>query len=292
MRGLFPRVVLVGACLGLVAVLGPIFGLAQQVGRASQASTAVGVDADPTGNSATSLGKIDACVSVGAGQTFDVDIIVTDVADLAGWEVQFKYDASVLQVATTNVELFLAAAEAGRMLNLSQPVPGQPGNYRFIVADMTPGAAGGHSGSGALARVTLVAVATGTSFLTLDGVELGSLEAVPIGDVNGDGEFDGPIGYAQVWVGEPCPSSLPTAVPTPSPTVRPQATAASPAAPSPTPTTAKPASPTAVPTSGQSTEGEGNGGFPWAVACGAAAAAVVAALAAGLAFRWLQRRAR
>jgi hypothetical protein len=284
--GLFPRIVLVGACLGLVAALGPIFGLAQQVGRASQVSTAVGIDADPTGNSATSLGQIDACVSVGAGQTFDVDIFVTDVADLKGWQGILTYDPKVVNVANADVELFLAGTEAGRTINLSEPVPDKDGSYLLVIADMTPGA--GHSGSGVLARVTLQVVGTGTSFLTLDKNVLGDSTANAIGPMTSDGWFDGPVGYAQVWVDEPCPGSLPT--PTPSPAPTPQATA-SPAAPSPTPATVEPASPVATTPSGQSTEGEGEGGFPWAVAGGAAGAAVVDALAAGLAFRRLQRRA-
>ena len=289
MGGLFARVVLVSACLGLVAVLGPIFGSSQQVGRASQVSTVMGIDADPTGNDATSLGEIDLCVSVAAGETFDVDIIVADVVDLLAWQATLTYDASVLQVVQTNLELFLTSAEPGRILNLSDLVPHQDGSYDFAVVDATPEGEA-HSGSGVLARVTLQAVGTGASFLTLDGIILADPEAMAIGDVTGDEIFDGAVGHAQVWVDEPCPSPLPSPLPSPiprpTPTVRPAETPPSAASPAPPAATVEPAETTPATPS----EGGDNGGFPWAIVCGASAGAVVAAVALAFVGRRLLRR--
>jgi hypothetical protein len=288
---LFGRVVLVSACLVLIAVLGAIvLGSSQQVFGASQVSTTVGVDADPTGNEAASLGQIDACISVGVGQTFDVDIFVTDVADLAGWQATFGYEPSVLQVVGTNVNLFLAGAQAGRVLDLSEVLPDQDGSYGFRVADMTPGAAG-HDGSGVLARVTLEALAAGSSFLTLDEIILGSSEILAIGDVTGDSIFDGPISYAQVWVGEPCPSALPTPPPKPSPTVIAEPTSPGVSTPIP-PEGGETPQPTSAAPGGEVSPSEegGSDGVPWAIVLGAAAGAVVVALALGFAAgRLLQR---
>ena len=283
MGGLFARVVLVSACLGVVAVLGPVFGSSQQVSRASQVSTAMGIGADPTDNGATSLGEIDLCVSVATGETFDVDIFVADVIDLAGFQAQFRYEPSVLAVAEADVELFLGA-EGSRILNLSEVVPDQDGSYGFRVADMTPGAPG-HSGSGVLARVTLQAVGAGASFLTLDRIVLGDSAARAMGDVTGDGRFDGAVGHAQIWVDEPCPSPLPTPPPQPTPTVRPAETPPSAASPA-TPATVEPAETTPATPS----EGGDNGGFPWAIVCGASAGAVVAAVALAFVGRRLLRR--
>jgi hypothetical protein len=292
---LLARVVLVSACLGLVAVLGPVIGSSQQVGRASQVSTVTGIDADPTGNGATSLGEIDLCVSVATGETFDVDIIVADVVDLLAWQATLTYDASVLNVVQTNLELFLASAEPGRLLNLSDLVPDQDGGYDFGVVDATPEGEG-HSGSGVLARVTLQAVGTGASFLTLDGIILVDPQAIAIGDLTGDEIFDGAVGHAQVWVDEPCPSPLPTPSPTPSPTPTPTPR------PSPTvgpvetpPSAASPTPPAATVEPGQTTpatpsEGDDSGGFPWAIVCGASAGAVVAALALAFVGARLLRR--
>lgn len=291
MGGLLARVVLVSACLGLVAVLGPVFGSSQQVGRASQVSTAMGIDADPTGNGATSLGEIDLCVSVATGETFDVDIIVADVVDLLAWQATLTYDASVLKVVQTNLELFLASAEPGRMINLSDLVPDEDGSFNFAVVDVMPGG-GGHTGSGVLARVTLQAVGTGASFLTLDGIILGDLESMAIGDLTGDDIFDGTVGHAQVWVDEPCPSPLPSPSPSPTPTPRPSPTVGPVETP---PSAASPTPPAATVEPGETTpatpsEGDDSGGFPWAIVCGASAGAVVAALALAFVGARLLRR--
>lgn len=283
MSGLFARVALVSACLGLVAALGPVLGSPAQVGRASQVSTAMGIDADPTGNEATSLGAIDLCVSMATGESLDVDVFIADVADLKGWQATFRYEASVLRVAKSDVELFLFG-EQGRLFNLSDPVPDQDGSYSFAVADMTPG--GGHSGSGVLARVTLEAVGTGESFLTLDEIILGDSGAMPMGDVTGDGWFDGAVGHAQVWVDEPCPSVLPTPTPRPTPTVMPAETPPSAASPTPPTATVGPADTTPAAPS----EGGDSGGFPWAIVGGASAGAVVAAAALAFAGGRLLRR--
>jgi cell division septation protein DedD len=293
---LFARVALISACLVLIAVLGAmVLGPSQQVGEASQVSTAIGIDADPTGNEAVSLGQIDACVSVGAGETFDVDIFITDVVNLKGWQATLEYEPSVLRVVDADVEFFLAGAQRGRILNLSEALPDQTGRYDFIVADMTPDAPG-HSGSGVLTRVTLEAVGTGTSFLTLDGIFLADPMADPIGDVTGDSIFDGAVGYAQVWVGEPCPSPLPTPTPKPTPTVGPTATtppsAVTPTPPPPTMEPTQPA-PTMEPTQpapATPSGGGDNGSFPWAIVLAASTGAVVVALALGFAAGRLVQR--
>lgn len=288
MRGLFAKAIVVGACLGLAAALAPVSGWSQQ---ASQVSTAIGIDADPTGNEAALLGEIDPCVSVAAGQTFDVDIVVTDVVALVAWQATLHYDPSVVTVAAANVELFLAGAEPGRTLNLSDSTPDADGSYMFGVLDATSGGQG-HTGSGLLARVTLQAMAAGTSFLTLDEIIFGDPTSTAIGDVNGDDMFDGTVGHAQVWVDEACPSTLPTPIPSPSPTsvptVGPTVTPPSEATPTPPPATGEPTEPI---TPGPASEGGNNGGgFSWAIVAGATAGAVVVGLALGFAGGRLLRR--
>lgn len=290
----FVGALVVSLCLGLLAVLGLLLGSPPQEGRASQVTTTVGIDADPTGNTATSLGQIDACVSVGAGQSFDVDIFITDVASLAGWQTIFAYDRSVLKVAKSDLELFLAGPERGRILNLSDEAPDQDGNYSIVAIDTTLDPAG-HSGSGVLARVTLEAVGTGMSFLTLSEIILPDPNANIIGDLTGDEIFDGTISNAQVWVGEPCPGTLPTPPPgtaMPSPVATSAATSATPkpGQTTPPPATASP-QPTSQATPSEGGEGGDDGGFPWVVVIGAIAATVVVAGGAALVFRWLLRRA-
>ena len=293
MQGLFPRFALAGACLVLVAALASIFGLAHQESAAAQVSTAMGIDADPTDNSATSLGNIDACVSVATGQTFDVDIYVTDVVDLKGWQGTLVYEPSILRIAEVDVELFLASAESGRLLNISDPLPNQDGSYGLSVADMTPGA--GYDGSGVLVRMTLEAVGAGTSFLTLQEIILGDSAAMAIGDVDFNGWFDGSVGYAQVWVDEPCPGALPTPPPASSPAVEPATTPSIAPTASPPPATVEPGSPTppapgTTPATSVPTEEEDNGGFPWAMVVGIVVVVAAAAVVGGLALRWFSQR--
>jgi len=293
MRSLSPRVALTGACLVAAAALALALGLAHPEGGAAQVSTTLGIDADPTDNSATSLGNIDACVSVATGQTFDVDIFVTDVVDLKGWQSTLTYEPSVVRLAEADVELFLAGDQSGRLFNLSDPTPDQDGSYLLTVADTLSGFR--HDGSGVLARVTLEAVGAGTSFLTLQEIILGDSDAMAIGDLDNNGWFDGSVGYAQVWVDEPCPGALPTPPPAPSPAIGPTAVPTTPLTPSAETATAEPSispgtpAPGTTPAANVPTEEE-NGGFPWAVVAAAIVVAAGAAVVGGLALRWFLRR--
>jgi hypothetical protein len=185
--------------------------------EATQASPALsmGVDADPSGNTATSLGAIDSCISVSSGATFDVDIYVTDVTDLKSWEVYFVFDPSVVIVTGVDVHMFLAANAGSNVVDTSDPVPNTTGLYRLAAIDTAPAPAH-ESGSGVLARLTLQAVAPGVStggIPLLDETGDGKPDLGPwlrnssgeyLGDVNGDHFFDGPISQAQIAVGQGC----------------------------------------------------------------------------------------
>lgn len=269
--------------MGLVALGMPMSGQSLHVSRASQVATTLAIDADPLGNSAASLADIDACVSVAAGETFDVDVVVTDITDLSGWQADFVYDASVVSVVAMNAQLFLAAEPGSNLIDLSPGnLPDTAGAYRMIVADISQSV--GEDGSGVLARVTLQAVGQGASDLNLRQMKLGDSAAKAIGDIDGDNVFDGPVSEARVYVDEACPSgALPSLTPALPPALSPEATPAGPAAASPTPATVEPIGPAAPAT-------EEEGGFPWAIVCGASAGAVVAALALALVAGRLLRR--
>jgi hypothetical protein len=281
---LLARVVLISACLVLISAPGAILlGSSQQVVGASQVSTTVGVDADPTGNEAASLGQIDACISVATGETFDVDVVVTDVTDLSGWEADFVYDGSVVSVVAMDPELFLATKPGSNLVDLSgDSLPDTSGTYHMLVADMSQTV--GEDGSGVLGRLTLQAVGQGASDLSLSQVILGDSSGKAIGDIDGDNVFDGTVSTARVYVDEACPSgALPTLTPASPSALSPEATPASPAAATPTPGTVEPISPAAAAT-------DDGSGFPWAIVGGASAGAVVVALALALvAGRLLQR---
>lgn len=285
----FALILAASLCLGLLAVLGPLFGPPQHIGQASQVTIAVGIDANPTGNTATAVGPIDACASLASDQTVAVDLFVTDVQGLAGWQGVLSYDNSVVSVVDANVRLFVAANPASEVASLSpDPLPDTDGAYALLVADL--GDKTGESGNGVLARLTLQAVGPGTTALTLSNVLLGDPSAAPIGDVNGDTYFDGPLSGAEIRVDQSCPPATPLAVPSPAVTV--EATPTAIGTPAATGTPQPAASPAAQPTpAAPAAEEEGNA-VPWALIAGISAGAALAALALGFAYRRVLRRAR
>jgi hypothetical protein len=285
----------VSLALGLM-LTGVAFGQMQEQG---QEQTWVGIDADTAGNTATALGPIDGCISVATGQTVTVDVFVTGVQRLAGWQGELTYDNSVVNIADADAELLLAANPASEVVNVSpDPLPDTDGAYNLVVADL--GDRTGESGEGVLARLTLQAVGPGSTALTLSDVLLADPTAAPIGDTNGDTYFDGPVSGAEIRVDEACPSATPLARPTSAAT--PETPTAATATPS--PAVATPPSATATPspavatpeataptTAGLPKENEGNG-VPWALIGGIGGGAVLVVLLLGLAYRLFLRRAR
>jgi len=257
---------------------------------AAQAPVTMGVDADPTGNTAASLGPIDSCVSVSMGDTLEVDLFITNVADLVAWEAYFEYDMTVVNVAGRDVMMFEAGEPRSRVFDLSEALPDIDGRYRMSVVDIAEPSAP-ESGSGVLGRLTLKAVGAGVSpanLLLLDidsdgkidaGPFLTSATGEPIGDIDGNAVFDGPISHAQIAVDADCPGT--TASPSPTtPVASPSPTPPAPATAIGTPTaTPPPASPTApAPADGDSAS---DGGPPWLIVAAAGSVAALAALAAG-----------
>jgi hypothetical protein len=284
----------------------------------AQTRTSIGMDANPADSTATSLGPIDSCVSVSTGDTFDVDIFVTDVTDLLAWEVYFTYDSSIVNIVDHDVEMFQAGNEGSNIFDLSEVLPDLDALYQLSAADLGDPPAP-DSGSGVLARLTLKAVGPGISPARVSPIDfnndgtmdlgpfLNDLHGKPIGDADNDGLFDGQISAAQIAVDTACPPG--TVAPTPtkaaaspaptspaSPTVAATATTpavtktatATPPAASPTPT-AVVASPTpteTLPT--DNNEGSNWTGRPWIIGYVVGGLAVL--LAAGVALLAITRR--
>jgi len=207
----------------LVILIGLTAAILAQADGTAQQGLSVGVDADPSGNTATSLGTIDSCVSVKKGDEFAVDVFVTEVSDLLGWEAYFSFDGSILNVTDRDVKLFQAASAGSDVFDASESLPSSGGLYRLGAIDIAQPLAP-DSGSGVLARLTLEAVGAGISpaiLITLDANNDGSPDlgnrlldpqGLPIGDNNGDAFFDGPVFNAQIAVGRDCPTG-PAATP-------------------------------------------------------------------------------
>lgn len=200
----------------LIVLIGALAVLGSEVGHSQEPATSLAIDADPTGNSETSLGPQDSCVSVSQGDTFEIDVTITDVTDLLAWEASFTYDPEVVQLTDRDVELFQAADGDSTIFDVSQSTPDSDGMYGLGAVD-TADPEAPDSGSGVLARLTLEAVGPGASPLAIPEIDLND-DTVPdrgpvlrnvageaIGDEDGDGMFDGPVSDAQVVVDGSCP---------------------------------------------------------------------------------------
>ena len=169
-------------------------------------ATTVGIDADPKGNTATSLDAIDGCVSVSTGESFDIDVFVADVSELFGWDATFNYNGSVVHVLSSDAQLFQASNPGSQVVNFSSDsLPDTDGTYTLGVGEMAKASA--DSGSGVLLRLTLEAAAAGSSKVSLTGVKLRDMQGAYIDDANGDQFFDGPLLEAEIRVDEACPSA-------------------------------------------------------------------------------------
>ena len=177
--------------------------------------TIVGVDANPTGNTATSLGTINGCISVDSTDVFYIDLFIQDVTNLNSWEGTFRFDESLLEVNSLAVDgFFLGSAVWGPTFHCYEDPVGDEGECTLGTFDTT---GAGHDGEGVLGRLELTAIGTGISKANLDlrvdglpvsGVYLWDDGDPPaaIGDFEGDdGYFDGTILNAEIAIDQPCP---------------------------------------------------------------------------------------
>ena len=122
----------------------------------------VSVDMDP------GTAGIQSSLDITLGNPFSVDIVVTDVVNLQGFELDVVFDASVLTATGATVGDFLSAPVF--------TVQNSVGVMTVEVAALTLGVTG-TSGSGVLATIGFDTAGTGTSTLDLTNVIL----AAPFG---------------------------------------------------------------------------------------------------------------
>ncbi len=182
----------------------------------AQDSPSLGIDVDPTGNSATLLGDRQVCLEVTSGASFDIDVTVENVTELSAWEIYLGYDASVIQIVDRDVQMFLTSAPGSNAFDLSESVPDNRAPFRIGAANITDPPEG-VTGSGVLARLTVTAIAGGVADLTVGpqptdagrpiGPTLTDVDGNQIADSDGDSMFDAPILDAVIAVDESCDSS-------------------------------------------------------------------------------------
>jgi hypothetical protein len=190
---------------GLLWALLALLPVAAGGGGASEASSdpILSVDALPdASNTATSVGPIDTCREVSAGETFDSDVVIEDVVTVSGIEAHVMYDPAVLKVTNADYDFLLATA--GAVLDLGDTFPDTDGDFEIGAVTFPLGAA---TGSGVLVRMTFEAVGSGVSALDLQGVKLSDGSGAPIAPFDASGVYQGPVNDASVAVGTSCGDS-------------------------------------------------------------------------------------
>ena len=204
-----------GVASGLVLVLTAYDAEANHITNSSSAWL---IDADPTGNTATTLGPREACVTATPNSDVTVDITILDVPavdtngtaelmDDTGGIIGFHFEldfGSGLSIEAADSEFLLGVNAASNLFTDYQFLPDSDGLFVTDAADLGPGPDVTEAGDGVLTRLTIHVSATaapGPYDLLLVG---------PSGAVHYDaGEPDSlvaPIVYgAQIAVGVPCP---------------------------------------------------------------------------------------
>lgn len=208
-----PHLHLTSAAISLAVTLALLAAVAAAPLQAQQPETSIGIDADTTGNTATTLDTIDDCVAISQGESHQVDIFIRDVTDLLAWEAVLTFDAEVLQVVNEDVNLFMAANEGSDVYDLYRELSE---GRRYLGAFDAADPPAPNSGSGVLVRVTVEGVGPGVSELRMplsdldgdgnpdEGPLLRDIDVNSIGDSNGDTLFDGPIAEARIAVDASC----------------------------------------------------------------------------------------
>jgi len=212
--------VFLATALALVLVAGlSLAGDKSTPVRATHGFLSMGIDVDPSGNTATSVDLTpETCRSVSSGTSFTVDIYVTEVPDLAAWEAYLKFNQSVLRVDGRSI-MFQAAQPGSNIIDTSEGTPDTSGLYRVGATDQSVNQAGqGDNGDGVLERITFFPLTNGGSDLSIAPIDLNGdtqLESThdigPYmingagGDINdispANGFFDGPISGGSIDVG-------------------------------------------------------------------------------------------
>lgn len=189
----------------------------------------LGVDVDTAGNTASALGTIESCKRVEVNNSFDIDLYITDVSGMRGWEYYLGFDPTKIHVISQEF-LMVTGFPA------PDPVPDSHSPHFLAVGATTQ-----VSGSGVLARLTFQADAGGVSNIAIAHNPLWPRVSGndPIGDTTGDGYFDGPLIAGSVAVGQDC-SGGPIITDVPGPTVPAHPTVTAEPTPVPTPTPAPP----------------------------------------------------
>jgi len=137
---------------------------------------AVAAAAQPSAASPTLLSFNPPQLTATVGETFTVDVMVTNAQQLASAPLQVQYDPAKLQVVNVSNGGFLAQGE--QVVALAQRDDAVAGSVRITA--MRPPKSGGASGSGSVAAITFLAKAPGKTTVAIARAGLRNADEQPI----------------------------------------------------------------------------------------------------------------
>ena len=187
-----------------------LFGVAAVAAAQSEATIGLmAIDADVTGNDATSLGPLDGCQSIEIGDTATVDVVVDAIPEdrpMVGFQVDVTYDPTILEAIDFDNAFLIASEDAYQPIEgLSDTLPDNDGRLLIVVADVASNVAEGQSietGEGVVSRVTFRAIGSGTSSVSV-GFDLPNFYPSIIDSQNEVIQVDN-IGSVKIAAGEEC----------------------------------------------------------------------------------------
>ncbi len=197
------RLVGLAAAVAVAAVVAMATGQLPMSVQAGPGGPAVSVDAFPdAGNTATTVGPIDAGRSITCGATFNVDIVIQGVANISGFQANLLYNPAALKVTAVNYN-YLLTTTGTVVIDFGDPTPDTDGDFLLFAAMFSTSPFTGASGDGVLARITLQAVGSGSSALDLTSVKMADQTGAAI-PPTANGFYIGPVNDASIAAAPPC----------------------------------------------------------------------------------------
>jgi hypothetical protein len=179
-------------------------------------ASSMAVDADPTGNTATSLGPREDCVETSAGGSATVDLTISDVPagnPIYAFSLNMFYDPAVLTISSADTSSKMLAVNPGSSVTYfgdEVATPDTDGIFAGGAVDLSQDSGSQESGSGSLETLT-IDVGAGAA---AGGYQLDLIDASFVGGANPLGNDGGAHLSAVIAVDVTC-GSLPTPEPPP-----------------------------------------------------------------------------
>jgi hypothetical protein len=208
----------------ILVIVSAVFGLlsALTIARADHSPNLIGllaIDANSSGNTATSIGPLDGCARVEPGARIDVDYVVDAIPDdrpMIAFQVEIRYNPALLEVVAVDYDMMLAAVGTYQPFgggDLTDALPDTDGSYNLVVLDMASQSnlpeqgtveANVERGKGTIARLTFQGKGSGVGEVTIGYDPAGG--AYPLTqDTMNETVIADRIGGASVAVGQDCP---------------------------------------------------------------------------------------